>query len=373
MTEGTDTRLFDAAQPSTARSSATQPPTKQPPNQPPAARKEFIRDLTDGQAVDGIFRVRERSLRKKRSGDDYLRLTLADASGTVLAVAWDRALELHAAAEPGTAVRARGRCEISERYGCQLILQGLSPAAEGEFDPADLEEAPQMDAGLMEADVRRLVETVRNPHLRRLLDELYGEESEVWRRFRAAPAAKFYHQAYKHGLLEHTLTVGQAVSAISASFPGIDRDLAVTGALIHDIGKIEAYSQDPSSIDLTDDGKLLGEIPLGYYLVRRTIEGLGEFPWELSRSLLHIVLSHHGALENGSPVVPATREATIVHMIDNLGGRLGSFDRLQKGLAEGESWSGYDRAISGSAYFPVPSGELSEPGAEETLQAASGE
>ena len=155
-----------------------------------------------------------------------------------------------------------------------------------------------------------------------------------------------------HGLLEHTLSVGQAVSAVSASFPGVDRDVAVTGALIHDIGKIEAYGGDPFAIDLTDDGKLLGEIPLGYYLVRRADRAHRRLPARTSPArVLHIVLSHHGLLENGSPVVPCTREATVVHAIDNLGGKLGSFDRLEKGLQEGESWSRFDRALSGSAWF----------------------
>jgi 3'-5' exoribonuclease len=139
---------------------------------------------------------------------------------------------------------------------------------------------------------------------------------------------------------------------VSASFGGgLDRDLAVTGALMHDIGKIEAYGSDPTAIDLTDDGKLLGEIPLGYYLVRREIESIEGFPWELARALLHIILSHHGTLENGSPVMPCTREATLVHAIDNLGGKLGSFDRLQKDLPEGQAWSAYDRALGGGAYF----------------------
>jgi 3'-5' exoribonuclease len=215
----------------------------------------------------------------------------------------------------------------------------------------DLLDGPAMGIEQMEVDLRHLIETVRNRHLQGLLDALFGERSEVWRRFRTAPAAKFYHQAYAHGLLEHTLTVGQAVSAISASFGGVDRDLAVTGALMHDIGKIEAYSSDPTAIDLTDDGKLLGEIPLGYYLVRREIERIEGFPWELARSLLHIILAHHGALENGSPVLPATREATVVHAIDNLGGKLGSFDRLEKELPEGETWSAYDRALGSGAYF----------------------
>jgi 3'-5' exoribonuclease len=184
-----------------------------------------------------------------------------------------------------------------------------------------------------------------------LLDFFFGEESPTWARFRDAPAAKVYHQAYRHGLLEHTLSVAQAVSAAANFFPGIDRDVAVTGALLHDIGKTFAYNDDPLAIDLTDAGRLQGEIPLGYYTVRRAIEELPGFDPALAQCVLHIILSHHGSLEHGSPVVPATREAVLVHMIDNLGGRLGSFDRLERQLPAGESWSGFDRALSGSAYF----------------------
>jgi 3'-5' exoribonuclease len=145
--------------------------------------------------------------------------------------------------------------------------------------------------------------------------------------------------------------VAQAVSAISATFGGIDRDVAVTGALLHDIGKLEAYTDDPRNIELTDAGKLQGEIALGYYRIRRAIEEIEGFPPELAQAVCHIILSHHGSLEHGSPVLPCTREATLVHMIDNLGGRLGSFDRIEKELAPGASWSGFDRAIGGSAYF----------------------
>src|SRR5215211_3724741 len=173
----------------------------------------------------------------------------------------------------------------------------------------------------------------------------------TWRGFRDAPAAKRYHQAYRHGLLEHSLTVAQSVSAIAANFPGIDRDVAVTGALLHDIGKLDAYTADPLAIDLTDLGKLQGEIPLGYYRVRRLLEDLPGFPADLGVAVLHIILSHHGQLEHGSPVVPCTREATLVHMIDNLGGRLGSFDRLEKELPSGSNWSGWDRVLGGGAWF----------------------
>ena len=218
----------------------------------------------------------------------------------------------------------------------------------------------------MEADLRELIATVRRPHLRILLERLIGPRAEGWPAFRDAPAAKFYHQAYRHGLLEHCLTVGQAVSAISATFAGIDRDVAVTGALLHDIGKLEAYTDDPAAIDLTDDGRLQGEIPLGYYRVRREIEEIDGFPPLLAKELAHIILPHHGTLEHGSPVLPATREATLVHMIDNLGGRLGSFDRLEKELREGERWSSFDRALGGGAFFAP----IQPPAQEQALDAA---
>jgi 3'-5' exoribonuclease len=149
--------------------------------------------------------------------------------------------------------------------------------------------------------------------------------------------------------------VAQAVSATSATFPGIDRDVAVTGALLHDIGKLEAYTEEGGrdrGIDLTDVGRLHGEIALGYYRIRREIEEIEGFPEQLAWAVLHIILAHHGSLEHGSPVVPCTREATLVHMIDNLGGRLGSFDRLEKELAPGRHWSGFDRALAAPAYFP---------------------
>ena len=203
----------------------------------------------------------------------------------------------------------------------------------------------------MEADLRELLATVRNPHLSTLLEQVFGEDSPLWARFQGAPAAKYYHQAYRHGLLEHCLGVAQGVSAISATFPGIDRDVAVTGALLHDIGKLDAYTDDAQSIDLTDLGRLQGEIPLGYYRIRRTIEDIEGFPRELAWAVLHIILSHHGSLEHGSPVTPCTREATLVHMIDNLGGRLGSFDRIEKELSPGARWSNFDRAIGSGAWF----------------------
>jgi 3'-5' exoribonuclease len=310
-----------------------------------------LRDCEDGQRVRGVYAVRERELRRKKNGDPWLRLSLGDSSGAAEAVCWEDAEALYAQAAPGTPVFVTGVFEVSERWGAKVKLSGLREAEAHEYASDELAAESDVSAELLESDLRSLLETVQDPQLRHLLDLFFGPDSPTWARFRDAPAAKVYHQAYRHGLLEHTLSVAQAVSAAANFFPGIDREVAVTGAMLHDIGKIVAYNDDPLAIDLTDAGRLEGEIPLGYYTVRRAIEDVPGFDPALAQAVLHIILSHHGQLEHGSPVVPATREAVLVHMIDNLGGRLGSFDRLERQLPAGQSWSGFDRALSGSAYF----------------------
>ncbi len=311
----------------------------------------LVNELTDGVEIDQVLLVRESERRQRRDGGDYLRLQLGDRTGALACMVWDELAEVEQLARAGSPVRVRGRYTVHPRFGPQINLRGLEEADAGSFCLEDLLDGPVRDVEQMEREVRELIATVQERHLQILLERLFGEESELWASYRVAPAAKYYHQAYRHGLLEHCLGVAQAVSAISATFPGIDRDVAITGALLHDIGKLEAYTDDQQNIDLTDAGKLQGEIALGYYRVRRAIEEIDGFPPQLALEVGHIILSHHGTLEHGSPVVPCTREATLVHMIDNLGGRLGSFDRLEKELAPGKRWSNFDRAIGGGAYF----------------------
>jgi 3'-5' exoribonuclease len=310
-----------------------------------------IRDLEAGQRVASVFYVRERDLRQKRNGEPFLRIVLGDSSGTTEAISWDDAEGRYKVAEPGSVVHVSGAFEKSEKWGTKIKIQELRPAGEDEYTPEDLATGPDLPVDRLEADLRSLLETIQNPQLRDLLQRFFEAGTGSWARFREAPAAKHYHQAYPHGLLEHTISVAQAVSAAANFFSGIDRDIAVTGALLHDIGKTEAYNDDPLAIELTDAGRLHGEIPLGYYKVRRAIEDISGFDPALAQAVLHIILSHHGALEHGSPVVPCTREAALVHAIDNLGGKLGSFDRLERELPDGESWSSFDRALEGSAYF----------------------
>ncbi len=310
-----------------------------------------VREFVDGCEVAQVLLVRESELRSRRDGGEYLKVTIGDRTGSVQAVIWDGVGDARELCVPGELVHATGRYSVHPRFGPQLTISAVRRPREGECDRSELLDGPTRSPEQMEADLRELLVTVQDPHLRLLLGTIFGESSPTWSTYRDAPAAKRYHQAYRHGLLEHSLTVAQAVSAISATFPGIDRDIAVTGALLHDIGKLEAYEVTGGAISMSDHGRLYGEIPIGYYMVRRAIERIDGFPPELAQAVLHIILSHHGSLEHGSPVVPCTREATLVHMIDNLGGRLGSFARIEKELPAGEEWSGYDRALGGGAYF----------------------
>src|SRR5919202_1789690 len=252
----------------------------------------LVRELDDGQDLEMVLLVRAADARRRRDGSPLLRLELADRTGQVTAIVRDGPEAAQAVCRPGCAVRVAGRYERHPRFGPQIVVDAVAEAAPGTYDPADLRDGPHRSAGHMEADLRELVATIQHPHLRALLDRILGEHTDTWRRFREAPAAKHYHQAYVHGLLEHSVTVAQGVHALAAHFPGIDHDIAVTGALLHDIGKLDAYAADPAGIDLTDAGRLQGEIPLGYYRVR-----------------------------------------------------------LEKALAPGETWTPYDRGINSSAYF----------------------
>jgi 3'-5' exoribonuclease len=315
-----------------------------------ARARLLVEQLVEGE-IAGFYAVRERQKLPRRNGSEYLKLVLGDRTGSVEAKAWDRVDEIFECAPPGSVVYIEGSYSIHPQWGAAIKLDAIRSAEAREYEIADLVAMPEVPVARLEADLRELIATIQAPDLRQLLDRLYGEDSRVWKRFREAPAAKYYHQAYRHGLLDHTVSVAQAVSAAASAFPGIDRDVAVAGALLHDIGKIRAYNDDLLAIDLTDAGRLQGEIPLGYYLVRRTIESIQGFDPDLAQAVLHIVLSHHGTYENGSPVVPATREATLVHAIDNLGGKLGSFDRIERELADGEAWSRFDRGIDSAAYF----------------------
>jgi 3'-5' exoribonuclease len=196
-----------------------------------------------------------------------------------------------------------------------------------------------------------LVDSVADPSLRALLERALDGSQEPGATFLIAPAAVRNHHAYRHGLLEHSVIVAETAAGVAARFDTVDRDLVLTGALLHDIGKIEAYTSDAMAPLLTDEGRLHGEIVIGHDLVRDLIAEVPGFPPETAKRLRHIIVSHHGMREKGSPVVPQTREAIIVHYCDDMTARIGAVDDAERCTAPGESWSQRIFMIDAPAYL----------------------
>ena len=307
-----------------------------------------IAELPAGTPVRQVLLVRDVERRTKRDGTEYLRMRLADRRASLPALLWDAGDDGPLTGRP---YAIDGVLEDHPRYGRQITLDHLDPVADEDVPWDDLLDGPDRPVAALEADLELLIASVRDPHLHAVLERILGAETDSGRRFRAMPAAKYHHHAYRHGLLDHSVAVAQLVSAAAVTLPSIDRDLAVTGALLHDIGKIEAYEADAGGAELSDVGKLLGEIPLGFCRVRSVIDALPDFPRETADALLHVVLAHHGRLEHGSPVVPCTREATLVHAMDALSGQMGAFDRLVKETPADASWSRFDRVLETSAFL----------------------
>jgi 3'-5' exoribonuclease len=202
----------------------------------------WVRELQIGTEIEAALLLREARLRTRRESSDLITLRVADRSGSLPAVVLEPTAANRRDCRSDEIAVVSGVVQDDPRFGPRLVITALRPARPDEYSLEDLRDGPPRPLARLEVDLRELVSTVRRPHLRQLLNDLLGEGTETWARFREAPAAKYYHQAYRHGLLEHSLTVAQAVSAISATFPGIDRDVAVAGALLHDIGKLDAYA-----------------------------------------------------------------------------------------------------------------------------------
>jgi len=272
-----------------------------------------------------------------------MRLSLPDRTGIVPAVVWDDVETVAATTAAGEPVRVIGTFSEHPRYGPQLTLQGVLPPLEVDWER--LLDSPAIPVVELERRLDTYIAGLADPHLAVLMERLLGNGSDSGQAFRRGFAAHYNHHAYRGGLIEHSLQVADATAAAAKTFAGVDRDLAVCGALLHDIGKLDAYSGDECGVTLNDVGRLIGEIPSGYYAVRRAIQEIPGFPAERARALLHIILAHHGCFEHGSPVLPSTREALLVHAMDKLSGDLGSFDRLERETAEDEAWSRHDRAL----------------------------
>lgn len=327
--------------------------------------KQFIADLKDRDAVSSVFLVKEKTLAVARNGKPYMNLKFMDKSGEMDGKLWDQVDELDKVFQKGDFVKIRGAASLYMGK-MQLVVKAISKLAEDELEMADFVPVSPVPLAQMQQELQQVVQSIKNTHLAKLMG-LFMSDEQFFSCYCKAPAAKGMHHVYLGGLLEHSLSVVRLADAVVPLYPGLNRDLLVVGALLHDLGKVAELSYQ-RAFDYTDEGRLLGHISIGMEMLQEKLNSIPEFPRELSMLLKHMLLAHHGQYEYGSPKRPKTVEATILHYLDDMDSKInGIRTHLEKDVAEGSQWSGYHRLYN--LYFYNGNGM----DAEEELSAATEE
>lgn len=302
-------------------------------------KSHFVTDLADGQIVASLFLVREKEVRTSaRTGSSWLQLELADRTGTIPAKMWDNFAALAATFERDDVVQIRGRVKLYNGRK-ELTLEQIIPAAERDYELGDFLPHTKCDVEKLYADLRAAVAGMKNPWLKQLLSSIVDDPS-IAPRLKRAPAAMTMHHAYLGGLLEHVASLIGLAAAVSAHYPELDADLLLAGVVLHDIGKLDELRYT-RGIDYSTEGRLLGHITIGAALVREKRKAIPEFPEPLGVLLEHLILSHHGSYEFGSPSLPQIPEAIALNFIDDLDSKMAAMRATIESAsgAEGELWT----------------------------------
>jgi 3'-5' exoribonuclease len=330
-------------------------------------RKTFVKEIKDRDQVSEVFLVKEKITAMAKNGKPYLTLKLMDKSGEIDAKVWDNIDQVAPLFEKNDFLKIAAKASVYLGK-MQLVISELRKIPEEEVALADFLPETERDIAEMEEELRTLVTTLRSDWLRRLLESIFTDP-QIAPLYRVAPAAKGMHHVYLGGLLEHSLAVARLVDAIIPLYQDIDRDLLIAGALLHDLGKVREM-QFVRAFDYTDEGKLLGHITIGVEMIHEKICAIEGFPPELALHLKHLILSHHGQYEYGSPKRPKTVEATVLNYLDDLDSKInGIRTHIRK---EGEiqgHWTSYHRLYD--RYFYVGSGEAA-PGDDNAGQQPAG-
>ncbi len=328
----------------------------------------FVRDLipSQNQVVTTFFVVHHKELRFKKTGEPYLTLQLGDRTGEVEAKMWDN-VEQAPEFAPDDFIKVRARVEVY-RNRPQLTIQKLRRLSEQEVDLADFFPRAERDPEEMFGELAALVAGLGDPHLRALLQAVL-EDADIAARLKRAPAAKSMHHARLGGLLEHVLSLCRLGDLVAQNYPSVCRDLLLTGAVLHDLGKVCELGYE-RSFRYTTPGHLLGHMVLGLEMVQEKIRGIAGFPQELAVLVEHLIVSHHGQYEFGSPKLPMFPEALMLHYLDDLDSKM---DAMRQALDRDASlpgdWSARCPAL-GRALLRVDRYLSPEPPAPPAEQAA---
>ena len=299
----------------------------------------YVSDLMgfdEGKLFDGFFLVLAKQQRTTKQNKAYLNLMLGDKTGPIEARVWELTdPRITKDFNRGDMVKVRGSISRYEDRA-QMKVDQLRKAQAGEADKLDMLPATSQDVGALWRQLEASVESLANPDLKRLLHALLAD-TELAQAYREAPAARQLHHAWLGGLLEHVVSLLGLADRVAAHYPLIDRDLLITGVILHDIGKIRELEWE-TGFDYTVEGILLGHIQMGVDLVEKTIEGLPGFPDRLRTLVLHMILSHHGKLEFGSPKLPMIPEALVLNFVDDLDAKMQAVaSEFEKSAREGRA------------------------------------
>jgi 3'-5' exoribonuclease len=306
-------------------------------------KSPFIAELEVNKPITACFLVQSKEVREKKSGEPYLSLILGDKSGKMDSKMWDNVVEVLDTFDRDDFVKVKGIVQLHLNRP-QFIIHKIRALTDTEVDFADFFPASLRNPDEMWAELRALVNGVGNVHLRALLDRIL-DDPEIARRFRMAPAAKSIHHAFLGGLLEHVLSLCSLCVKTAGHYPIIDRDLMIAGAVLHDIGKIYELSYD-RGFNYTTEGQLLGHIMIAIRLIGDKIHGIPGFPAPLRNLLEHMVISHHGRLEYGSPKLPQFPEAILLHYLDDMDSKMESMRSLiEADRQSGTEFTAYNPAL----------------------------
>lgn len=282
-------------------------------------KSPYVNELQPNQQAVGVFLVQSKEVRQKKTGDPYLSLHLADKSGELEAKMWDNVAEILDTFEREDFVKIKGVTQVFQNR-LQLTIHKMVRVEDREVDLADFFPASTRNPDEMLSELREIVAGMTDPDYKSLL-ELFLADDDIARRYKTAPAAKTIHHAWLGGLLEHVLSMCALAKFTASHYPGIDRDLLLAGVFLHDIGKIDELSYE-RGFYYTDEGQLLGHITIGMRMLDDKLRSLPSFPKTKRTLLSHLILSHHGQLEFGSPKLPLFAEAMLLSQLDNLDSKM---------------------------------------------------
>jgi 3'-5' exoribonuclease len=308
----------------------------------------YLKNIKQGDKVASSFLVAEKNMAFSQKGSPYLTVRLKDRTGEIESKVWENAVEFDQIFKKGDIIFIEGRA-ASYKNSIQISIIKIRKIPWEEIEPTDYLPAVKADVQEMFNEMTGYIEKVNDKFLKALLNAFFQEE-ETASLFQRAPAAKGFHHIYLGGLLEHTLSVVRLLEKTADHYPSLNKDMLITGGILHDIGKIYEFSYN-NIIDYSDEGRLIGHIVMGVEMINKKIAAIDDFPPQLALELRHIILSHHGEFEFGSPKRPKTLEALVVHYIDDLDAKFNAFQTFMADSTNTDSdWTVYNRFLERFLY-----------------------